>query len=573
MMMLVMVGVFFGLQYYQAKTHPQTAAPTTTQSADQSTPVPSQPAAAPAAAAPHAPAAASSVPTVQAAAETTTVVENELYRIEFTNRGAQVRSWILKRFKDNEGKPLDLVHDTAAAQSGYPLSLYSADKALNATLQQALYVSSAKDIVAVPGSLTFTYADGSLHVIKTFSFDETYVLHADVQVTQNGAPVRAALSWPGGFGDQENAAAYLGAQVDTLSAGKVNHIAYKKVSDGATLDGPFDWAGVSDLYFTATFLPDQSDTATLTTLHNEIDIAKVHRKDASEPATSVKSAMVPILGAAFADSGGHTATRIFVGPKSVSVLKSIQSATGRNLEPMLDFGFFGFIGKYLFLALHWIHDHISPNWGWAIILLTVLINVVLLPLRVSTMKSALKMQRIQPQINAIKAKYKNPKMNDPKAADMNAEIMKFQKENGVNVLGGCIPNLIQLPLLWAFFTMLTHVVELRQAHWLWLPDLSLSDPTHILPILMVISMFIVSFYTPSPGVDPQQQKMMAFTMPLITGYFVWNYASGLGLYWACGNLINIAQQAVMNRTSIGREMRELAAKRARRKGNTIQGNR
>jgi YidC/Oxa1 family membrane protein insertase len=117
-------------------------------------------------------------------------------------------------------------------------------------------------------------------------------------------------------------------------------------------------------------------------------------------------------------------------------------------------------------------------------------------------------------------------------------------------------------------------VELRQAHWLWLPDLSAAYPYHILPILMVVSQFLVQFYTPSPGVDPQQQKMMAFMMPAFSGYITWNYASGLALYWAVGNLIGIAQQAVMNQTSLGREARELAAKRARRKSGqpaTIQG--
>ena len=151
------------------------------------------------------------------------------------------------------------------------------------------------------------------------------------------------------------------------------------------------------------------------------------------------------------------------------------------------------------------------------------------------------------------------------AAEMNAEVMAYQKEQGVSMFGGCIPSLIQLPLLFAFFTMMRHVVELRHAHWFWLPDLSSADPYHILPIFMVITSFLVQFYTPSPGVDPQQQKMMAFMMPAFSGWMTWNYASGLALYWNVGNLIMILQQTVMNRTSLGREMREIAAKRARAK--------
>jgi YidC/Oxa1 family membrane protein insertase len=123
----------------------------------------------------------------------------------------------------------------------------------------------------------------------------------------------------------------------------------------------------------------------------------------------------------------------------------------------------------------------------------------------------------------------------------------------------------------AFFYTLPKVVELRLAHWYWLPNLQAADPHHILPIFMVLSQFLVQFYTPSPGVDPQQQKMMAFMMPLFSGYITWQYASGLALYWSVGNLIGIAQQAVMNQTSLGREMRAMAAKRARRKAGAIQG--
>jgi len=288
---------------------------------------------------------------------------------------------------------------------------------------------------------------------------------------------------------------------------------------------------------------------------------------------------VPFVGAAVGDLSGHDATRIFVGPKSLKVLKSVSTASGSTLGPVLDFGFWGPVGKLLFVGLQFVHTHLASNWGWAIILFTIFINLLLLPLRVQSMRSMLKMQRIQPQIDAIKAKYKNPKATDPKMAEMNAEVMAYQKTQGVSMFGGCIPTLIQFPLLFAFFTMMTRVVELRQAHWGWLPDLSSADPYHILPILMVITSFLAQYFTPSPGVDPQQQKMMAFMMPAFSGYMTWNYASGLALYWNVGNLIMIAQQQVMNRTALGQEMRAIAAKRAAKKlgvkpqGKTIQGRR
>ena len=586
--MAVMVMVFIGLNYYRSLHNPQTASPnavTQSQTA-QASPTPSPTVATVVAG------QTIQVPVVQAMqaqAETTTTVENELYKITFSNRGAQATSWILKRYKDSYGKPLDLIHSEAAASVGYPLSLYTYDQGLNANLARALYQPSATGSLNAPASLTFRYAAGEYDITKTFSFADSYVMHADTVVLRNGVPIRSLIAWPGGFGDQENAISYGSAQVDFSQNGKEKHNAPKDVSGGNTLLGGFDWAGVSDLYFASIFLPDSPDSATVATLHSDLLVPKANRHNGlgqGVPATGKQAApadphtgpcvnlkkipdgeiCAPLLGAALGDISGHTRTSIFAGPKAVDILRNVHAANSKlTLEPLLDFGFFGFVGKYLFLALRAINQHVSQNWGWDIVWLTVLINLVILPLRIKTMQSGLKMQRIQPQMDVIKARYKNLKVTDPKRNEMNAEIMQLQKDNGVNMFGGCIPTLIQMPLLFAFFGMLPKVVELRQAHWGWLPDLSAADPWHILPIVMVVSQFLVQFYTPSPGVDPQQQKMMAFMMPAFSGYMTWNYASGLALYWSVGNLISIATQAVMNRTSIGREMREIAAKRARRK--------
>jgi YidC/Oxa1 family membrane protein insertase len=568
-LMIVMISVIFGLQYWRSQHNPQTASPD--QPAAVSTPAAASTATQPASAA--AP-ANTATPAVVAPAEISTVVENELYKITFSNRGGQVTSWILKNFKDTEGHPLNLVHDGAAALYGYPLSLYTYDDALTKQLSSALYVASATGTLEAPNTLTFKYAAGNISVTKTFTFGADYLVHADTVVLRDGAPIRALLSWPAGLGDTETAISYNGAQIDTSANGKDEHVSFKKVSGGNTLAGPFDFAGLSDQYFAAVFLPDHPADASVVTLENKIDVTKVKRSNVSGKTIPAKgSVLLPVLGTAVGSLSGHDLTSIFVGPKAIDVLKSIHTADGNTLQPLLDFGFFGPIGKYLFLGLRAVHSAIAPHdegvhnysWGWAIVIFTIIINLVLLPLRVKGMQSALKMQRIQPQIDAIKAKYKNPKPTDPKAAEMNAEVMAMQKANGVSMLGGCIPSLIQLPLLFAFFTMMTKVVELRQAHFFWLPDLSSADPYHILPILMVITSFVAQFYTPAPGVDPQQQKMMAFMMPAFSGYMTWNYASGLALYWNIGNLVMIIQQQVMNRTALGREMRELAAKRARTK--------
>jgi YidC/Oxa1 family membrane protein insertase len=661
-MMFVVIAVLFGAQYYHAKVNPQpAAAPAVT--APQTPPAAASAAYTPSTPQPAGPsiAAVPSAPVVQASAETTTVVENELYRITFSNRGGQVISWILKQSTDDQGKPLDLVPQQAAKVLGYPLSLYTYDGttlsissasraagvvtlAINGnlpadingrsvaiagisdnsyngtyivtqtgpttlsytqgygdngtsiggtvatlnggiaeTLNHALFVPSATGALTAPATLSFDYSNGELHATKTFSFDASYVLHATVQVTRGGVAQRALLSWPSGFGDQNetsNNSAYTGSQFDSYANGSFDHVDAKKVSGGATVNGPFDFAGVADSFFAAMFLPDSPGTATAATLNNPLDVSKtIKRVGINSGSAPTKALNLPVLGAAVGDLTGSTSTRIFVGPKAIDVLKAVHASDSKiSLEPILQFGFWGLLGKGLFIALHLIHDHVVAHWrgswGWAIVVLTVLINVLILPFRVKTMQSALKMQRIQPQMDAINAKYKKYKMTDPKQSEKQAEVAALHKESGVNPLGGCIPTLVTMPLIIAFYGMLPQVVELRHAHWLWIPNLQSSDPLHILPIAMMLSQFLVQFYTPSPGVDPQQQKMMAFMMPGLFGYISWTYGAGLALYLFVGNLIGIIQQTVMNRTALGREMREIAAKRARRKAaTTIQGRR
>jgi YidC/Oxa1 family membrane protein insertase len=175
------------------------------------------------------------------------------------------------------------------------------------------------------------------------------------------------------------------------------------------------------------------------------------------------------------------------------------------------------------------------------------------------------MMRIQPKVEAHKKRYAHLKMNDPKKAEMNTEMMALYKTEGVNMYGGCLPMLIQMPLLYAIYRVLANAVELRQAHWFWLTDLSSPDPLHILPILIIITMFLVQFLTPSPGMDPNQRRMMAIFMPIVFGFSMLHFASGLALYWGTGNIINLGIQLGINQSKIGKEMHEIAARRAAKK--------
>jgi YidC/Oxa1 family membrane protein insertase len=372
--------------------------------------------------------------------------------------------------------------------------------------------------------------------------------------------------WPAAFGDQSTGPSYASAKVEYMANDKVERLAAKKVSSGNTLRGPFNWAGAQDQYFAAIFLPDNPDTAAMVTLHNSISVPK----DPKNPDPNSMN-RYDVLGAAVGDVSGTTQERLFVGPKALPVLQSIRSniapgqMNGPDLRNVVDFGFFSLIARPLFLWLLWTHQHMAGNWGVCIIILTVTINLVLLPLRITSMKSALKMQKLQPQMKAIQEKYKKYPLRDPRRSEMNTEIGELYKREGANPAGGCVPLIIQMPFLFAFYSMLGVGIELRQAPFLWLHDLSSPDKIFILPVLIVITTFLVQKMTPNAGMDPKQQQMMTLMMPLMIGFFSYSLPAGLSVYWTVGNFIAIGQQYIMNRTGLGREMREEMEKRARKK--------
>lgn len=522
----------------------------------------------------------SGAPAVVAVSESQTIVENELYRITFSNRGAQAKSWILKTYKDSQGHPLELINQRAAADFGYPLSLYTYEPALTTELNQALYQPSATGVVAAPAGIIFKYVKGPLTVTKTFTFNESYVIDTQVSVLRSGSPVRALVTWPSGLGDDEEVAQFAASKFAWSIDGKHDSTGPNKgfigsggISNNATLEQPYEYAAAIDLYFAAAFLPTTPSRATVVTFHNTLDVPK----DAANP--NGEKFKAPILGLAVGDTSGNTHTRLFAGPLQFDVLANIHATgadgktTGENLKPLIQFGWLKIIAEPLFLLLRLVHGYVG-NWGWAIVLVTIFFNLLMLPTRLMMMKSSLKMQRIQPRLEAIKKKYAGLKATDPKRAEMNTETMRIYKEEGINMYGGCLPLLVQMPLFFAYYRVLANVIELRQAQWGWLHNLGVADPLHILPILIIASMFLVQFITPSPGMDPAQRRMMAFMMPAIFGFSMWNFASGLALYWATGNLLNLGLQLGINRSPMGLELKALAAKRAAKtQGKTIQGRR
>jgi YidC/Oxa1 family membrane protein insertase len=505
---------------------------------------------------------------VEATSESDKVVENDVYRIVFTNRGARVKSWVLKKYTDDKGGPLELVNAGAAEKYGYPLTLWTYDEGLRNKVNSALYVTPTVPDVApamAPVEIRFAYSDGDVSVEKAFTFDRsTYVVGIKTAVYQRGAQVAAFPMWPAGFGADLTGPQYATGQILYQYDDKVERLAIKKINGGGTLGGPFNWAGVSDQYFAAVFLPQDPKNAAMVTLRNAIEIPH----NSSDP-NNKQMDKVDVLGAAVGSLKGATEARMYVGPKALADLQavSVPGITGAepDLRAIIDFGWLGIIARPLFLWLKWMYSHIVANWGWAILLQTLVINVALLPLRLSQMKSMLKMQRVAPQIKQIQEKYKKYSLRDPEKAKMNEEISALYKTEGVNPAGGCLPLLIQMPFLFAYYRMLNVAMELRHAPWLWVHDLSAPDPHYILPIAIVVTMFFMQRMTPQAGMDPTQQKMMNFMMPAFMGYISFTLPAGLSLYWAMGQLIGIVQQAALNRSSLGREMRAMMEKRARKK--------
>lgn len=519
--------------------------------------------------------------TKEATTESETVIENSNYRIVFSNRGAVAKSWMLKKYKNDTHKPcnaqdlegcLDLVNPITAPVLGYPLSLFIYDKDLEKKLNGAMYVPSATGTQKAPSSITFEYSDGETTARKRFDFDsDSYVVKIETEVSNKGSVVEAFPQWPGGFGDQTTLSYYghneiVWQQDDGKIVRKTPQSGWfftgkSWVVGGQTLNGPFDWVATVDSYFAAAFLPESPKDTAVVTLHTHVDIPR----DPAKPQEGPKD-KAPVLGVAVGSVNGITREGVFVGPKAVEILESVQAqAGGPDLQGILDFGWFGFISRPLFIWLKWTYYHWIPNWGWAIAFLTVIINGVLLPLRISSMKSSLKMQKIQPQVKAITEKYKRYSLTDPRRAQMQQEMSALYKKESVNPVGGCFPLLLQMPFLFAFYSMLSNAIDLRQASWLWISDLSGADPLHILPIGIVITMYLSQKSMPQGGMDPAQQRMMQLITPLMLGLISWNLPAGLGIYWAISNVLMWVQQIVINRTEFGKQVRKTVDKRAMRK--------
>jgi YidC/Oxa1 family membrane protein insertase len=476
-------------------------------------------------------------PVTQAPAEPPLVINTDLFKITFSNQGASVRSWQLKKSLA-EGKPLELVNTTAAVEDPYPFSLYMADrKPLAKKLNAALY---QKTVDPDGLGVVYDFSDGHTTVRKTFRFQKnSYLAQVTSEVSTDGQPVDHSLEWRGGFGDftLANPAAKQQTIHFDLAANKLVEQTVSAAKNGpATASGNFSFAGIEDGYFTAVFLPEGNAAM------QEVTFSDTTRTPLIEKPAAYTGAAVSM--------GAVNHFRVFVGPKDYDLLKHVDP----KLEQLVNFGWLSIIAKPLFLVVNWFNDNVVHNFGWAIVVVTVVINFALFPLKLANMKSMRKMQALKPQVDAINAKYKNIKMTDPRKGEQNQEVMDLYKKYGVNPMGGCVPMLLQIPFFFAFYKVFTVSVEMRGANWLWIGDLSQAEPSpiKILPIIMIISQFYMQSMTPQANVDPNQQKIMKF-MPLMFGFMFYQFPSGLVLYYLTSNLVGMGQQWFFNHTEAAQE--------------------
>jgi len=525
----LMMLVLLGWQYFfkpapAPKPVPSTAAPTVQLSGEKPVPATTVPAT------PSQSAPAGAIAPIEGALETTTEIDSNLYHIVFTNRGAVVKSWVLKKYKDDAGKPLQLINPDDKFTLPFALDFTGQKPAFdpNAVLYQT-QVSNGGN------SIDFEYSDGRTRIHKSFEFQkDNYLSTAKSSVLDNGINLPHLLTWRGGFGDSKAFKEY--TRISSLhydaSAGKLVKKVAKDAKNGPFSEtGNFTFGGLEDEFFAAVALPPDNTPLEIRTYSDEVKVAGENDPE-------------PYVGVGLS-TGPENSFSFFVGPKDTHLLESVNPKLGT----LIDWGFFGILAKPLFVSLNYVADHwTGTNYGWAIILVTLIINTALFPIRLSSLKSARKMQKLQPQLKAINDKYKNIKINDPRKAEQNQEVMALYKTQGVNPVGGCLPLILQLPFFYAFYKVLSISIELRHAPWLWVSDLSSPETffVHVLPLVMIASQFFMQRMTPAAGVDPNQQKMMMF-MPLMLGFFFYNLSSGLVLYYLTGNLVGIVFQLIVNR--------------------------
>lgn len=494
-------------------------------------------------------------------AETTTdiVVETELYTATFTNRGAGLKSFVLEKYKDDIKQPMELISNKVHQKIGdselYPFHFSPFEDEEGGFLREVntrnFVYDGAPTVTMGAGESTeivFKYAsvEKNLAVEKRFIIKNgSYVLGVDYRFIKDGKVIAAPVVFGPDLENNINRDRVM--QQDLRVAGlkndDIDEQAFKGVStnpidqgietSSGTLGSQFDWSVYDTTYFAAMFKA-----------RGQVNYYVIKERSMPEGAENDKDAKPDekLYSYIIVTNPQY----VFLGPKDERILKSMGGIYGfRDAQRAVAYGwsFFGAIARVMLVAILWIQGFV-PNVGWALVLFTVFVKILLFPLTYTSSVSMAKMQALQPKIKAIKKKFKN--LKDPEQRkQMNIETMALYKTEKVNPAGGCLPMLLQMPILFAFFRLLPISINFRHEAWiLWITDLSVKDAFYVLPILMGLTQLIVTKMSPTSG-DSNQKKFM-YIMPVVMVFLFMSYSSGLNLYWFISNLLQIGQQHIIN---------------------------
>lgn len=476
-------------------------------------------------------------------------LENEHLTAEFSNRGAVLLS-LGVRANGKAGDRLELV--APRAKSAHPFALVTAE-GQELELNQVLF---AVEQGRVEGGerIVFRYRGAAGVAEKSFLLRPDGRL--DFEIVTPGREAFAARLGPG---LRSRTAEELGNRFDLRKAiwsvgGEEETLDPAKARETLEIAGAgLDWAALEDTYFLTAFVPVEPFA--------RVRLRPVFLEPGSEP-LQLETRLLPPPDQELSATDkklprelvleldaqrGRLVGTSYWGAKQYDRLASFPY----GLERTVQLGMFGILARPLLAGLQWIHANWVANYGWAIVLMTVALKLLLLPLSLAAFKSMRKMQLINPKMQAVRERWKgklrdkNGKFNADAQRQMNEEIMGLYRAEGVNPAGGCLPLLVQLPIFFAFYSLLSTAVELWRSPWIgWIHDLTVADPYYVLPIVMGVTQVIQQKMTPPPP-DPVQRKLMQF-LPIVFTVFSLGFPSGLVIYWLTNNVLSIAQQKMYN---------------------------
>ena len=479
----------------------------------------------------------STPPTVAAPAQGRVEAITPTATLAFTNRGASLLSWQLSRYPDARGRGEEMVRP--GHNSVHPLDLETGEPDVDARLREGLYQPSADTVTVGPSGeaeLGFTWAGGGLEAEKRLRFLQGgEIVEISAKVKRDGRPLRVKVLFGPGLGtatkEEKGVTGYLPPQGIVLGGSGVERIPAAKLAEVRSFSG-VKWIGLENRYFAALFVAVGKTGAEL----RPVSLPDEDGKAETTALVAVEVDAAPAL--------------LFVGAKDYHALRGL----GHSLDEVVDTGsWIGPIVKPLLSILPRVYG-VLGNYGWSILVLTVVINLIMAPLRHYGIANSLRMAKVAPEVRAIQERYRKVPLLERQA--MNDEVAKVYERHGMNMgtqmTVGCLPMLLTMPFLFAIYRVLQVSIELKGASFLWIPDLSHPDPIYLTPILMGLSMLIMQRLTPAGTMDPAQQKMMMI-MPVMFTVLFHSAPAGLNLYWLASNVCSIVQQGVTMRLLKGRE--------------------